>query len=113
MLDMAASVARVKMVPGILKGSPILVRDCDSKRDIPLTSETSAEMLCAFSAGGKHLAVLKWARAHGHPWDEITCTAAAKNGHLEVLQWARAHGCPWDKWTCVFAAENGHLEVLQ
>ena len=68
MLDMAASVARVKMEPGILKGSPILVRDCDSKRDIPLTSETSAKMLCAFSAGGRHLAVLKWARARECPW---------------------------------------------
>ena len=68
MQDMAASVARVKMMQGILKGSPILVRDCDSKRDIPLTSETSAEMLCAFSAGGRHLAVLKWARARECPW---------------------------------------------
>ena len=68
MLDMAASVARVKMEPGILKGSPILVRDCDSKRDIPLTSETSAEMLCAFSAGGRHPAFLMWARARECPW---------------------------------------------
>ena len=41
-----------------------------------------------------HLEVLKWARAHGCPWDESTCAKAAMNGHLEVLQWARAHGCP-------------------
>ena len=44
-----------------------------------------------------HLEVLKWARAHGCPWDESTCvnaTYAAKKGHLEVFKWARARGCP-------------------
>jgi len=109
LLDMAASMARVKMTMGVLKGSPILVKCPDDK----VTSETFAEMLCPLSAEGGHLAVLTWARAHGYLWNEITRTAAAKNQHLEVLQWARANGCPWDKWACVFAAENGHLEVLQ
>ena len=78
LLDMAASMARVEMTLGVLKGSPILVKCPDDK----VTSKTFAEMLSSFSAGGGHIAVLKWARAHGYPWDEITCTAAAKNGHL-------------------------------
>merc|ERR1719146_650616 len=41
------------------------------------------------------------------------CHYAAEGGHLAVLRWARAHGCPWDELTCAYAAEFGHLEVLQ
>ena len=112
MLDMAASVARVKMVQGLHKGSRLLVRDCDSTREISW-DEGFEKSLCGFAAGGGHLAVLKWARARGYPWDEWTCAKAAGSGHLEVLQWARAHGCPWHEQTCAWAASNGHLEVLQ
>ena len=111
MLDMAASVARVKMILGVLKGPPILIKG--SEGDTKILSEGFANSLCAFSARGGHLAVLKWARAHGYPWNEETCALAAMNGHLEVLQWARDHGCPWSESTCEKAAKNGHLEVLQ
>ena len=31
--DITASVAQVKIVLSVFKGSPILVKDCDSKRD--------------------------------------------------------------------------------
>ena len=58
---------------------------------------------------GWHLAVLKWARSQGCPWDERTCEAAAVSGHLAVLQWAQAHGCPWDNVTHEAAARGGHL----
>jgi len=109
MLDMAASVARAKMMLGVLKDSPILIKS----PDIKVTPEGFAKLLCALSAGGGHLAVLRWVRAHEYPWDEFTCTVAAKNRHLKVLQWARAQGCPWDKTTCEAAAALGHLEVLQ
>jgi len=99
MLDMAASVARVKIVLGVLKGSPILIKG--SKGDIKFsatqTPEGFAKSLCNVWARGGHLAVLKWARAHGYPWDDVTCMAAAQNGHLKVLQWARAQRCPWCK----------------
>ena len=47
---------------------------------------------CYGAAGGGHLDVLKWARAHGAPWDESTCWRASKDGHLELLQWTRAQG---------------------
>ena len=61
----------------------------------------------------RSVALLRWARENGCPWDERTCAAAAAAGNLEVLQWARAHGCPWDKETCGAAAKGGHIEVLQ
>ena len=92
LLDMAASVARVKMMLGVLKDSPILIMR--PKGDFKLTPETFAKMLCALSAGGGHLAVMKWEQALGYPWDEMTYAHAANYGHLEVIQWARAHECP-------------------
>jgi hypothetical protein len=55
---------------------------------------------CARAARNGHLEVLKWAREHDCPWDEITCSLAAWGGHKEVLRWARAHGCPWSKREC-------------
>ena len=92
MQDMAASVVRIKMMVGVLKGSPILIKTSEGDTEVPLKG--FAELLCALAAGGGHLAVLKWARAQGAPWCKRTCAWAARNGHLEVLQWARAHGCP-------------------
>ena len=52
--------------------------------------------------------VLKWARAKGCPWDEMTCSSATEGGHLEVLKWARANGGPWDATTCIWAKRRGH-----
>ena len=109
MLDMATSVARVKMVLGVLKGSSILVKS----PNIEVTPIVFAEMLCTFAEGSGHLAVLKWARAHVYPWDDFTCWAAAKNVQLKVLQCAPAHGCPLDAWTCSWAARNVNLNILQ
>ena len=37
---------------------------------------------------------MKWAKALGYPWDEMTYAHAANYGYLEVIQWARAHECP-------------------
>ena len=42
----------------------------------------------------RSVALLRWARENGCPWDVGTCDAAAAAGNLEVLQWARANGCP-------------------
>ena len=78
-VDAAASVARAEMVLGALQGP---------------AREKFKSRLCHDFAGGGHLEVLQWARAHGCPWDSQTCYYAAENGHLEVLQWARAQGCP-------------------
>jgi hypothetical protein len=50
--------------------------------------------VCRGAAGGGHLDVLHWARAHGCPWDADTCQDAARGGHLAVLQWARAQTPP-------------------
>jgi hypothetical protein len=33
---------------------------------------------------------------------------------MEVLRWARAHGAPWDEgYVRTFAAHGGHLEKLE
>ena len=61
----------------------------------------------------RSVALLRWARENGCPWDTRTCATAAAGGQLEVLQWARENGCPWDERTCVAAAACSHLEVLQ
>ena len=83
LLDMAASVARVTMVLGVLKSSPILIKGSEGDTKVPL--ERFPKLLCALSARGGHFAVLKWARAQGCPWNKRTCAIAARNGHLEVL----------------------------
>jgi uncharacterized protein (UPF0335 family) len=61
----------------------------------------------------RSVALLRWARENGCPWDERTCATAAAGGQLEVLQWARENGCPWDERTCAAAAAGQYLEVLQ
>lgn len=54
---------------------------------------------CKAAAGGGHLAVLQYLRAHGCDWNTDTCWAAARDGHLQVLTWAREHGCDWSEST--------------
>ena len=83
--DMAASVARAKMVLGVLKGSPMLVENFESEGDIKVTAEMFARILCPFSARGGHLMFVKWARAHEYPWNEMTCARAAEKKHLKVF----------------------------
>ena len=58
--------------------------------------------------------MLKWAREHHCPWDELTCTLAAECGHLEVLRWAWEQGCPWDADECArrAAARGGNQDML-
>ena len=73
----------------------------------PDKTETSVSKV----VGG--VALLRWARANGCPWNERTCATAAAGGHLEVLQWAHDNECPWDERTCALAAMGGHLAVLQ
>ncbi len=68
-------------------------------------------MTCAWV--GRHLDVLKWARANGCDWDARTCAYAAAGGHLDVIKWARANGCEWDAKTGAYAFEGRHLEVLK
>ncbi|KAJ8609345.1 hypothetical protein CTAYLR_009299 [Chrysophaeum taylorii] len=80
-----------------------IVQKCDHLRVV----------VCALAAHASQLEVLKWARANGCPWDEVTCESAALGGHLDVLRWARANECPWDGATCAGAAKNGHLEVVK
>lgn len=69
--------------------------------------------MCSTAAENGHLAMLKWARDEGFPWDVRTCSAAAKNGHNAILQWARETECPWDCETCDALASNRNLTMLQ
>ena len=93
MLDMVASVERVKMVQSILKVSPMLVKDSESISDMSMTSKFFEAMLCSFSVAEGNLAVLKWAQAKGYPKWESTYIWAAANSDLEVLKWAQTNGC--------------------
>ena len=70
------------------------------------------ETMCQLAERG-HLALIKWLRAKGCPWDATACSGAAGGGHLEVLQYLHSKKCPWDWWACYGAAESGHLNVLQ
>lgn len=69
--------------------------------------------ICSYSAWLGNMETLKWARANGCKWDELTCMNAAESGHLEFLQYLRANGCPWDSLTTAWAAACGHLHVLK
>ena len=70
---------------------------------------------CGWAAHSGHLEVMKWLRAKGCPWGEVTSRDAACGGHLEVLQWMRAQDppCPWDSRVCKSAVRKGHLDVLR
>ena len=70
---------------------------------------------CSWAAFRGHLEVIKWLRAKGCPWGEVTSRSAALGGHLEVLQWMQAQDppCPWDEDVFFHAARNGNLEVLR
>jgi len=57
LLDMTASVTRVKMMRCVLKHSLILIERPTG--DLKLTPKTFGKFFCAFLAGGGHLAVLK------------------------------------------------------
>ena len=94
MLDIVASVERVKIVQSILKVSPMLVKDSESISDMSMTSKFFEAMLCSFSVAEGNLAVLKCAHPKGYPEWKSTYIWAAANSDLEVLKWAQTHGCP-------------------
>jgi len=67
-------------------------------------------LCCVEAAQGGHLEVLKWLREYGFPFTGM----AAVGGHLEVLKWLRENDWRWDEGeVCTAAAEEGHLEVLK
>lgn len=76
------------------------------------TSTTDPTMMHIAASRG-HLAILKWGKANGCAWNEMTCAMAAHAGHLEALRWLKANGCPWDEMACAMAARGGQLEALR
>jgi len=78
-------------------------------------------MTCANAAAGRHLEVLRGARAHGCDWgssdvdsDHDCAALAARCGYLEVLEWLSENDYEWDDlWTCACSAVGGHLNVLK
>ena len=59
------------------------------------------------------LALLKWARGQGCPWDSRAPLTAAQRGHLSVLQWLRDQGCPMKPLQVgIAAARAGQRAVL-
>ena len=69
--------------------------------------------ICADAALYGHFEVLKFLRANGLEWDEMTCDGAAESGNLEMLKWAHAKGCPLTDDCFCGAAAGGNLETLQ
>ena len=41
------------------------------------------------------------------PTERVDVRSAAEGGHLEVLKWARAHDLPWNEMTCSGRANGG------
>lgn len=54
--------------------------------------------LCTHAACGGQLEALKWARAHGYPWNCRVIWEASHRGHLHVRQWALDNGCPTERY---------------
>ena len=69
--------------------------------------------VCEKAARAGSLECLKYAHAHGCPWNRWTCVSAAAAGSLECLKYAHEHGCPWDGYTRLNAVINGSLECLE
>jgi hypothetical protein len=46
------------------------------------------------ASASNNLAVLKWRRENGCPWDADTAAAASRHGNEDVLAWLRENGCP-------------------
>ncbi len=49
---------------------------------------------------------------HAFVLTDTACYVSTLNGHLAVLKWLRQNGCPWDEGTCMGAARGGHFELL-
>jgi hypothetical protein len=45
-----------------------------------------------------------------HTTSSAMSSNAAHGRHLEVLKWARANDCPWYEWTRAKAVELGYVE---
>jgi hypothetical protein len=57
--------------------------------------------------------VLRWARGHDCPWEEMTCHAPLWAGTWMSLKWAQDHGCLWDGRTIEASRASGCEETIQ
>ncbi|MDE2095869.1 MAG: ankyrin repeat domain-containing protein [Patescibacteria group bacterium] len=71
-------------------------------------TEVMPTTTCKAAAEGGHLAILKWLRSKGFPWDADVCTAAAGGAHKDVVRWARDNGCSYDEYECAIAYAWNH-----
>ncbi len=79
-------------------------------------SRSQMELMCAATATGEHLSLLRWAIANKHlTWTTCTSAAAARIGNLEALKIAIdvRDKLPLDKAVCAAAARGGHLHILK
>ncbi len=60
-----------------------------------------------------HVACLKYLRALGYQWSDITCYTAARQGTLEGLKYAHENGAPWTSDVTFVAAERRNFECLK
>jgi hypothetical protein len=68
---------------------------------------------CRYAAIGGHLRCLIYVHKHGGSWGARTCWGAAAYGHLNCLKYAFEHGCNWNHTTCKYAAKYGNLDCLK
>ena len=63
---------------------------------------------------GRHLEVVQYLHAQGHPWNSKTLRSAATAGHLALVQYLVEHECPWptDLVAAAAAATSDSLWTL-
>ena len=137
--DLAAKHGHLKVVSWLVKqGCPLT---CDVAKDVAKSAalcgnlkmlqwvleyekehqkESSlSEALLAFAAQGGHIAVVKWLRSQGCPWDSNACASAVAGKRFGMLMWLRtpqtpgAEVCPWDASVTYTAATRGRRRELQ
>jgi hypothetical protein len=92
------------------RGKKLDVLDWAYKRCLPWADGAIMSLLVEEGC----FAGLLYLRERGHPWDEHVCRRAAATGRLDILKWAVAHGCPWNKdEICADAAPYGGLHTLR
>jgi hypothetical protein len=80
---------------------------------IALADRFSCEHFTMYAATCGHIHVLAWAKAHDHPFSDLTWEYAAAGGQVATLQWAVAHDYALGAMLCLYASFHGRVEVLE
>ena len=59
------------------------------------------------------LATMKWLKANGCKFNDLTFAIAATNGNLDTMKWLLENGCEFTDYTFSRATSNGNLENMK